>query len=355
MMNTDPNSPFYRLSTLFHSFKALYRLSPQQIESFINAYDIYDYDWVDGQAVKDSQPIEYTQVKKKLINWYSVLNHLCTLGEVEKMYIPPILDASQRVMQNQILFEKKFAQLLDLKTGDTVLELGCGKGRVAAHLGSATGAHITGINIDQVQLDSANAFAQKNDLTHQCHFINADFNDLPLPFPDAHFDSFYEIQALSLSKNLPKLFQELYRVLKPGAKISLLEWVRLPHYDAQNPYHAALMKQVKPLIGAIGTPSPTEYESSLRNAGFDILVSEDPSINKTQVPLIVQAGENYKKFMPWIKRLVKLKLLPKHFIDLIERLEKNVEALCEADQLGLVTMCYHIVAQKTYPHSTIIS
>lgn len=346
MMIQNPASKFYRLSTLFHAFKAIYQLTPQQVDAFINAYEIYDYDWVHGQAMKNSQTIEYAQVKKSLIDWYSVLNHLCAMGAVEKMYIPPALDLSQGVIDNQILFERKFAESLHMKAGDTVLELGCGKGRVAAHLAALTGADITGINIDQVQLDNARTFAQKNNLSQQCHFTNADFNDLPLAFPDEHFDCMYEIQALSLCRDLPKLFQELHRVLKPGAKISFLEWVRLPNYSANNPHHVTLMQQIKPLIGAIGTPSPDEYESALRDAGFNILVSEDPSINKSQLPLINQAGDNYEKFMPFIKLLVKVKLLPKHFIVLIERLEKHVEALCEADKLRLVTMCYHFIAQK---------
>lgn len=346
MMTHNPNSKFYRFSTICRSLKAIYQLSPQQVDAFVNSYDIYDCDWVQGQAMKDAGPVQYAQVKKSLIAWYSVLNHLCAIGEVEKMYIPPTLDTAQRVINNQIMFEKQFAHALHMKAGDKIFELGCGKGRVAAHLAAHTGAQITGINIDQVQLDNALAFAKKNHLSEQCHFINADLNDLPYPFPDNHFDSIYEIQALSLCRDLNQLFRELYRILKPGGKISLLEWVRLSSYDAQNPHHAELMKQVKPLIGAIGTPSPADYETALCNAGFDILKSEDPSINKSQSPLINNSGKNYDKFMPVIKFLVKMRILPRHFIVLIDRLGKNVEALYEADKLGLVTMSYHIIAQK---------
>lgn len=346
-MTLSPNSTLYRLVTIWNSFKALYQLSPQKVEAFLEAYNLYHCDWVHGQAMDDSKSIAYEEVKQKLISWYEVINHLCAIGQVEKMYIPPTLDLAKNVINNQILFERNFVHLLGMKENDKVFELGCGKGRVAMHLASLTGAQITGINIDQSQLDNAIAFAKKQNLSQQCHFINADFNDLPLAFDDNNFDCIYEIQARSLCRDLSKLFSELHRILKPGGKISLLEWVRLPGYDAQNPHHRELMQKIKPLIGAIGTPSPEEYQLVLQNAGFKVLLSEDPSINKSQEPLINKAGSNYDKLSPIVKFLVKINLLPNHFNLLLDRLSQDVEALCEADRLGLVTMSYHFIAQKT--------
>ncbi len=342
----NPNSIFYRLSTILQSFKALSHLSAQQVDSFIQSYEIYDCDWVHGQAMKASQPVEYKDVKDGILDWYGVLNHLCAMGEVEKMYIPPYLDASENIIMNQMLFEEKFARLLTLKPGDTVFELGCGKGRVAAHVAAYTGAHITGINIDQGQLNNAMEFAKKIDLSDQCTFLNADFNDLPFPFHDNHFDGIYEIQALSLSRDLNKLFQELHRILKPNGKISLLEWVRLPNYDANNPHHLDLMKKIKPLIGAIGTPSPKEYEAALQQAGFQILVSEDPSLNHSQEPLVQKADHYFGLFMPVIRFFIAIRVMPKYFLPLLVRLQQDAQALCEAERLGLVTTSYHIMAQK---------
>lgn len=346
MMTLNANSKLYRFATMLRSFKAIYRLSPKQVEDFVKAYEIYECDWVNGQAVKDSKSVDYKEVKQSLLNWYGVINHLCAIGVVEKMYIPPTIDPSASVINNQILFEKKFSQWLEMKAGDKVFELGCGRGRVAAHLASSTGAQITGVNIDQGQLDAATRYAQENGLADQCKFMNRDFNDLPFPFPDNYFDCIYEVQVLSLSRDLPKLFQELHRILKPGGKLSLSEWVRLPKYDEHNPHHVELLKQIKPLVGAIGTPSTADYENALREAGFDVLISVDPSVNKSQEMLIDKAGNYYDKVLPFINFLVKIKVLPKHFITLFDRLGKHTEALCEADRLGLVTMSYHFIAQK---------
>lgn len=345
-MTLNPNSKKYRLLTSWKAIKALYHLSAPQVEAFVDAYDVYDCDWERGEAIHDAQKIQYKDVKQKILDWYGVINHLCAVGEVEKMYIPPTLNAKKNIISNQIAYEEQFSTLLEMKKGDRVFELGCGKGRVAAHLASISGAHVTGINIDQGQLNSAIDFAKANQISEQCQFINADFNDLPFAFEDNTFDCIYEIQALSLSRNLEKLFRELHRMLKPGGKLALTEWVKLPGYDAKNPHHQALMKQIKPLVGAIGTPSIEEYEDALTKAGFKVIISRNPSVDGEQEPLIRQASRFFDRLYPLFQVLTFIKILPKHFLTLFERLGRNTEALCEADKLGLITMSYQFIAEK---------
>ena len=47
-----------------------------------------------------------------------------------------------------------------------------------------------------------------------------------------------------------------------------------------------------------------------------------------------------------INALVKVKILPRHFKALFDRLTKDGEAFVEADRLRLVTTSHYIVAQK---------
>ena len=46
-------------------------------------------------------------LQRKLVDYYGVLNHLCSLGHIEKMYIPPAIDLSKSVLANQALFEQR--------------------------------------------------------------------------------------------------------------------------------------------------------------------------------------------------------------------------------------------------------
>lgn len=337
----------YRVSTVLKSLKTLYSLPQEKIDAFLGSYNIYDHDWENENHLIEKMGANYYQeVKKKLIDYYCVLNHLCAIGQVEKMYIPPAIDLSKSIIANQILYEKKMCNDLGIKKGDKVLDIGCGRGRVAQHVASFSGANVLGINIDPDQLESAKKFAAGRGLAKQCEFKMADLNDLPLPFGDNTFDAIYQIQVFSLSKNLEKLFKEIYRVLKPGAKLACLDWVRLKKYNPENPHHANLMKRIKPLIGAIGTPSAEEYVNLLKKVGFDVTISENASIDGLQAPLIENADKFFTRVNRLIQTLVRWKILPKHFKALFDRLTQDGEAFIEADRMRLVTTSYYIVAQK---------
>ncbi len=339
---------FYRLSTMAKSFKVLYRLSPEKVDAFLGSYDIYDHDWADEeQLIKKMGKDYYQEVQKKLVDYYSVLNHLCALGQVEKMYIPPAMDLSVSIMANQVLFEQRMVRDLGIKKEDRALEIGCGRGRISSHIASSTGASVVGMNIDSNQLEAARQFALGHGLSKQCQFMQRDMNDLPLPFEDSSFDHFYQVQAFSYCKDLEKLFRELYRVLKPGGKLAFLDWVHLDKYEAENPHHADLMKRIKPLIGAIGTPSVQKFVHALEKAGFKVLTSENASIDGLQAPLIQNADKFFTRVAKLIKFSVKCKILPKHFQALFDRLTKDGEAFVEADRMRLVTTSYYIVAQKS--------
>ena len=338
---------FYRLSTICRSLKTLYSLPSEKIDAFLNSYIIYDHDWKNEEQLIHAMGKDYYQeVKKKIGDYYSVLNHLCSIGQVEKMYIPPALDLSESIIANQALFEKKMVRDLGITKGNKVLDIGCGRGRVASHIASISGAEIFGMNIDSDQLECAKRFVLGSGLSKQCQFKLADMNDTPFPFADGSLDAIYQIQVFTYSKDLKRLFADLHRILKPGGKLAFLEWVQLGNYNSANPHHLSLMKRVKPLIGAIGTPSPEEYIDLLKKAGFEILISENASIDGLQAPLIENADRFFTRITRLIKVLVKWKILPAHFQALFNRLTQDGQAFVEADRLGLVTTSYYIVAQK---------
>src|SRR5262249_27576201 len=131
-----------------------------------------------------------------------------------------------------------------------------------------------------------------------------------------------------------------------GAKLACLDWVRLPKYDATNPQHADLMRRIKPLIGAIGTPSAEEYVHFLKRAGFKICISENPSIDGLQAPLIQNADQFFTRAARIVGLLVRMKVLPAHFRLLFDRLTKDGQVFIEADRQRLVTTSYYIVAYK---------
>ena len=346
------NKRLRRVETAIRSFRVLKSLTPEQVDSFMNSYIIYDLDWADEKMMLETLGPDYQKkVGACLADYYRVLNHLCAIGGLEKMYIPPAMDLDESIVMNQILYEESIAKELQLPAKAKILDLGCGRGRVAAHISRIAGAQVTGLNIDADQVASAQAFSRESKLSNT--FIRHDFNDLPLPLPDNHFDGFYQIQAFSLAMDHTKLCKELFRVLKPGARLSLLDWASLEAYDPEDTYHQKLMRRIKPLIGAVGTPTPKSLEIALEDAGFQVIRSNNASISGLQAPLIERADGYFRTARFALLGLVRLGVLPAHFKTLFNRLTQDCDSFIEADRARLITTSYHWLAEKPLADSAL--
>ncbi|KAJ4392215.1 hypothetical protein N0V93_005840 [Gnomoniopsis smithogilvyi] len=340
-----------RVKTFTKSFNYLRSLSQKQVDDFMASYVIYSLDWADeAKMVATLGPDYQTKVGDSLASYYGILNHLCALGDVEKMYIPPAINMKVSVRENQLLYEESIARHLCLKPGDRVLDLGCGRGRVAAHIAIHSGAHVTGLNIDPDSIAQARILNEELGLEND--FVVKDFNNLPLPFEDETFDGFYNIQAFSLARDHKALFKEVFRILKPGARFSSLDWIKYPAYDETNPEHAELMRRTKPLIGAVGTPTSASFGEALQGAGFRIIRSDNASTatDGLQAPLIDKVDLYFRSLRRVILGLVKIKVLPRHFKTLINRLCLDGKAFVKMDEMRLITTSYRFIAER--PSST---
>lgn len=215
MQHHKPTTLFDRLGALrglltindedYHAFMGSYG------ELFVDSPENTKADYDAGIALKG-----YDQGSShELQALYKVIHLLCTLGSVEKMYMPPVVDPEQSVLQNQILFERIVADDLQLRPGQRVLDLGCGCGAIAEHVAELTGATPYGINLDASQIDKAH----RNPNLLAANFTVGDFNQ-PLPYDDGSFDAVYAIQPLTYLRNHAFTFAEVLRVLKPGADSS---------------------------------------------------------------------------------------------------------------------------------------
>lgn len=325
----------YRMKTRWNALRKLYSLEQREIDAFMDAYRLFDGDWSNLNGKREEQIIDY----------YNVLNHLCSLGTIEKMYFPPQLDASTGVVANQDLFEKKLMRDIRARRGWRVLDIGCGRGRVANHVARETGAHVTGINIDPSQLANAREYASRTGMQELTSFQQGSLN-APIPFPDESFDAVYEIQAFSYAKDIVAVYTEIARVMKPGARFGVLDWVLLPAFDPGDPAHVELLDRARPLLGAVESPTIMELEVAMEKAGLQVVLSENPSLGQHQFQLI--SGED--KYFHLLRRVVdlgvKARIFPKYFAPLLDRLMKDADALITMDEMSLGSTCYQLVGEK---------
>jgi ubiquinone/menaquinone biosynthesis C-methylase UbiE len=109
-----------------------------------------------------------------------------------------------------------------VRSGDKVLDFGCGNGRLAGFLENNYGEYV-GVDISQKLLN----IAKQRYNNEKTEFIKIGGQAAKPPFKDNHFDVIFSIAVFhhfpSKEYSL-KMAKELYRILRPGGKIVITAW-----------------------------------------------------------------------------------------------------------------------------------
>lgn len=119
---------------------------------------------------------------------------------------------------------RELATLAGIKKGMRVLDLGCGIGGPARMLAAEFGCTVTGIDLVKEYCDAASMITQQTGLSHMVEFLQQDMTHLL--FDDQVFDSVWTLHTLMNIEDKDKLFDDVFRVLKPGGCFALYEICR---------------------------------------------------------------------------------------------------------------------------------
>ena len=336
-MKHKPTTIRDRLGALW----GLLRISDADYNAYMRSYDELFVDSPENTKAdyEAGVPLKgYPQgSSNELTQLYKVIHLLCTLGSVEKMYMPPTIDPEQSVLRNQILFERIVANDLQLRAGDKVLELGCGCGAIAEHIAELTGATPYGLNLDRSQIEKA----WKNPNLPRDHFTVGDLNKV-LEFDDESFDAIYAIQPMTYISDHARTFSEVLRVLKPGGRFVINDVAALDAYDRDNEHQRTLIQHTRELTVFGGFWYYRYWENAYRDAGFELI----SSVGRPAVELIKKEVALFTRYEAVFRFLTKVHLIPAKTDALMQRMNANSASYIQAEEEELLTLNWHCVGQK---------
>lgn len=168
---------------------------------------------------------------------------------------------------------------MHMPAGARVLDVGCGVGGPAREIAQFTGAHVTGINNNDYQIERARIYTKKRGLSNLVDFVKGDF--MHLPFEDNTFDMVYAIEATVHAPSLADVYTEIARVLKPGGTFGVYEWVMTDAYDDTNLEHRRIKRDIEIGDGIAHMMPMQTARDAFRAAKLDVLYEEDLAATDT--------------------------------------------------------------------------
>ena len=129
------------------------------------------------------------------------------------LYAPgdTIAEASRKTVANMT------ERLKNLKAGARVLDLGSGYGGAARYLAANHGAHVTCVNLSDVENARNRQLSAEQGLSDKVDVVHSAFENVPVP--DASFDIAWSQDAFLHSADRTKVLAEATRALKPGGEL----------------------------------------------------------------------------------------------------------------------------------------
>ncbi len=174
------------------------------------------------------------------------------------------------------VFEKKYRnralELLDIKKGEIVLEIGFGTGHCLKKMAELVGEEgkVYGIDISSGMLDVSRQRLEKAGLLDMVELYCGDASKLP--YEDNKFDAVFMSFTLELfdTPEIPKILNEIKRVLKPNGRLGVVSMSKKDGDSILLKLYEWMHKKFPQYVDC----RPIYVEQSIREAGFEIKYKE---------------------------------------------------------------------------------
>lgn len=158
---------------------------------------------------------------------------------------------------------KAFAEFMGLKPGTQVLDVGCGIGGPARYFAAEHGVRVTGIDLTEEFVSTAKSLTKLVHLENAASFEQG--SALAMPFAAGTFDAAYMFHVGMNIADKNALFQDIARVLKPGARFSIYDLMRTNDEPISYPVPWAASGETSFVVKIEG------YRQALAATGFEVV------------------------------------------------------------------------------------
>jgi ubiquinone/menaquinone biosynthesis C-methylase UbiE len=226
------------------------------------------------------------------------------------------------------------AEWAGIEKGARIIDAGCGLGHSAIWLSQHYNATVTGITVVPKQVETIQTNLSKNPVPGVDFLLG---NYLEMPFEDNSVDVVWAFESVCHAANKIDFYKEAYRVLKPGGKIVMAEYLRNGRPMEQG--KETMLAEIFTRWAIPDLDTLAEHAFNARKAGFIAFSNNDVTKN---------VMTSYRNLRETCKRYSGLsRLLYKTGIISSVRHENLLSSIKQADALEQGVFSYHhIMCQK---------
>ncbi|QQG52516.1 MAG: methyltransferase domain-containing protein [Candidatus Falkowbacteria bacterium] len=220
------------------------------------------------------------------------------------------------------------ADISRIKSGDVILDAGCGIGGSSIWLAKNYPVKVIGISISGKQINEANRLSVKEKISDRAFFYERDF--LNSGFSDESFDIVWAIESVCHADDKKDFLKEAYRLLKPGGRLVIDDGFLLRKVGdkkEQKDYDAFLKGMALPNLA-----SEQQFKKDLENLRFQNIKIYDKT----------------KETWPSAKKIYRMSIFSYPFSVLTERLQLTPHLLTLNNLAGITQ--YRIIKNGLAGH-----